>query len=249
MTHRSTFVVCGFAAATILASATLSMGGEAKRGKAALLRPAFAPVTSPEVFTVRYVCFVAKPHKSEVLTTEEALKREADLPAILDELQNGSKISMETTPEAFLGGLRGAQADHGFRLLLSGTATCIGGSDQPAVLNDGPDPMDPLRISLHDRITVSRNSPVMVTIHQTGKFSHRIPEGQDTEGWTDMHADNIVIGRTYSQGINNDMDGSRFVYTFCILPGRLDQTASAWSRAVKVFAAHKAIAHTKTATR
>lgn len=236
-------------AATVLALVTFTAGAAAPTTTAAPLHPTAASSVQPEVFTIRYVCFVAQLKVTGMLTPAKALAREAKLPPIFEEMQHGSSHSMGMTPGSFLSDLGAVQSDHKFHLLLCGSAICINDDPEVAVLHAGPYQGDSLQTSLTDHITLSRNSPVMATIHQTGKFTYTTAAGINSEGWTDMHADNIVIGRTYSQGINNEMDGSRLVYAFCILPGNLDQTASAWSKAVKAIASHKAATHGKTAAR
>lgn len=242
---RST--VCSFIAATTLVF-TLSPPSDAAP-LAKPIRSAVAGSSQPQVFTVRYVCFVAQPKKTKQVSHEEALARELKVPFALLDLQEGSRHSMDTTPEGFVNGLRTAQTDHAFQVLLSGTVTCANGSEEPAVISDGPNPNDPLRFSLSDSIFLTRNSPVMLTLHHTGKTMHIEGAGIGSEAWRDAHTDKIVIGRTYSQGVINLLDGRRMVYAFCVLPGNLDQTASAWSNAVKVLASHKTTAHSKTAAR
>lgn len=249
MRHYGRSLIRSLAAATFLALATSMGSADAQTTTATPKQPAATSAVQPEVFTIRYVCFVARPKIAETLTPTAALARAGKLPPVFLDLQHGSDHSMGMTPKGFLSDLGADLSDHDFHLLLCGSAVCINDNEIPAVLGAGPYPSDPLQASLSNHITLSRNSPVMVTIHQTGKFAYRIPVGVHTEGWTDMHADNIVIGRTYSQGINDEMDGSRYVYAFCILPGNLDQTASAWSKAVKAIAAHEAASHNKTAGR
>lgn len=235
----------------VLSWAAFASANASRGHKAASLRQANASQTSSEVFTIRYVCFVATPKKAEALPLSAALAREASPPPVLMDLQNGSRRSMNTTPESFLNQLRVSQGDHNFQLLLAGTVPCVNDSDVPAVIKDGPNPSDPLQATLNDHIFVSRNSPAMLTQHQTGKIVYTDAAQGAVGGpkWNDVHADNIVIGRTYSQGIINLLDGRRLVYAYCILPGRLDQTASAWSKAVKEIASHRAAEHRKTATR
>jgi len=245
---RHSQLLCRLVAATVLAFATFTASAAAPTDTATPPQPTAASPVQPEVFTIRYVCFVAQPKVAETLTPAEALAREAKLPPIFGEMQHGSRRSMSLTPNSFLSDLGAVQSDHNFHLLLCGSAVCTNDNEAPAVLGAGPYPSDPLQAGLSDHVTLSRNSPVMVTIHQTGRFTYTTAVGINSESWTDMHADNIVIGRTYSQGINNEMDGSRFVYAFCILPGNLDQSASAWSKAVKEIAARMA-GHSKTATR
>lgn len=242
-------LICSFTAATILAVASFTTPVATLADTAAPLQPAAASSTQPEVFTIRYVCFMAQPKTAESLAPDQALAREANLPPVFHELQHGSKHSMGTTPDKFLTDLTAVQPDHNFHLLLCGSALCENGSQEVTIINAGPYASDPLQSNLSDHIIVTRNSPVMVTIHHTGNFSYVDDMGRYTESWADMHTDNIVIGRTYSQGINNKMDGSRLVYTFCVLPGNVDQVASAWSKAVKTIVAQKKIKTAKTAAR
>lgn len=240
-------VACSLAAATLL---TFTM--PLSSGAAPVVKSAHTTIVNqlqPQYFTVRYVCFVMQPKKTSIVSREEALARELKAPAALLDLEDGSDRRMSTTPEGFLNGLRAAQTDHNFQLLLSGTVTCINGDNEPAVISDGPNLNDPLKLSVSDSIFLEQNSPVMVTLRHTGKTVHL--EGADvaTESWHNAHTDKIVIGRTYSQGWTNFLDGRRLVYTFCILPGRPDQTASAWSKAVKALAAQQPKVRTKTAAR
>ncbi len=209
-----------------------SMPSHAAPGdKAAPLRPAATGQAQPQVFTVRYVCFVAK--KAEVVTPGSVPAKAPRIPPIMDDLQHGSKHGMVTTPEGFLSELRAAQTDYKFQVLLCGSFPCVNGSHEAAGINAGPQMNDAYQCTLSENMFLEQNSPVMLTLHQTGEVAYTENSGRDATAWNNMHTDNIVIGRTYSQGINQTPDGRCFVYAFCVLPGRLDQTASAWSKAVR----------------
>lgn len=247
MNRNSNLLVCSLMAAVTLVFTTPSNATPTPKAPAA--RTAVVNQIQPQVFTVRYVCFVEQPNKNGVLRGEVTLGPGLKVPTALMDLQGGSRRSMDTTPEGFVNKLRTAQPDHTFQVLLSGIVTCINGSDEPAVISDGPSSNNPLQCSLSDSIFLTQNSPVMLTLHHTGRMAYTIGPNRGGPGWTDTHTDNIVIGRTYSQGIDARSDGRCFVYAFCILPGSLDQTASAWSKAVKAIASHKAAAHSKTAIR
>jgi len=249
MNRSINLVMCSIVAATLLTGTIFLPSSAAPKATPVSAPLAAASQAQPQVFTIRYVCFVAQPKVAETLTPAEALARAAKLPPILIEMQHGSRRSMDLTPDSFLSDLEIAQADHNFHLLLCGSAVCTNDNPAATVLGAGPYPGDPLQAGLSEHITLSRNSPVMVTIHHTGKFTYTNVAGIHSQGWIGAHADNVVIGRTYSQGVNDEMDGSRFVYAMCILPGNLDKTASAWSKAVKAIASHKAAAHSRTAVR
>lgn len=249
MNRNGNLMVCSLLAAIIVVFTTLSPSNAAPTAKSPIAHTVVVNQIQPQVFTVRYVCFVTQPNKAGVLRGEVTLGPGLKVPTALMDLQGGSRRSMDTTPEGFVNKLRTAQPDHTFQVLLSGTVTCINGSDEPAVISGGPSSNNPLQCSLSDSIFLTQNSPVMLTLHHTGRMAYTIGPNRGGPGWTDTHTDNIVIGRTYSQGIDCRSDGRYFVYTLCVLPGNLDQTASAWSKAVKAIASHKSATHSKTAIR
>jgi hypothetical protein len=245
MNRSINLVMCSVVAATLLAGTTFLPSSAAPKATPVSAPLAAASQAQPQVFTVRYVCFVAK--KADAITAGNTPAKATDIPPIMDDLQHGSKHSMATTPEAFLNELRAAQTDQKFQVLLCGSFLCINGS-QAAGINAGPQMDDAYQCTLNESMFLEQNSPVMLTLHHTGAVAYTENSGRDVTDWNNMHTDNIVIGRTYSQGINQTPDGRCFVYAFCVLPGNLDQTASAWSKAVKAIAARMA-AHSKTAVR
>lgn len=238
MSHRSAL---GLLAATVLGF-TISPSQAAPRGKTAA-RPAVASVPNAyPVFTVRYVCFVAEPNQK--FSPEEATRRAFIPLPLFQGLQNGSPLAMDTTPEGFANKLRSVQRDHGFQVLLAGSVICLNGSREPTVINDGPSP-DAYQLTLKESLFLKQNSPSQVTIRHTGKVDHfNNPwDGADKGGfgWDNMHTDNIVLGRVYSQGIEYLLDGRRVIYAFSVIPAKLDQTASAWTNK-----AHQTAQATKT---
>ncbi len=247
MTNRNSFMLCSVVAAILLAGTIYSPSNAAPKTTSVATRPAATGQAQPQVFTVRYVCFVAK--KAEVVTPGNVPAKGPRIPPIMDDLQHGSKHGMVTTPEGFLSELRAAQTDYKFQVLLCGSFPCVNGSHEAASINAGPQMNDAYQCTLSENMFLEQNSPVMLTLHQTGEVAYTENSGRDATAWNNMHTDNIVIGRTYSQGINQTPDGRCFVYAFCVLPGRLDQTASAWSSAVKAITARKAATPGKTATR
>lgn len=234
-------------AASLLAGATLIPSNAAPKATPMSARLAAASQAQPQVFTVRYVCFVAK--KVGAVTPGDAPAKATDIPPIMDDLQHGSKHNMVTTPEGFLSELRAAQTDYKFQVLSCGSFSCVNGSQVAAGINAGPQMDDAYQCTLNESMFLEQNSPVMLTLHHTGSVAYTDGPSRGGPGWVDAQTNNIVMGRTYSQGIDQASDGRCFVYAFCVLPGRLDQTASAWSKAVKAIASHKATTHHETAAR
>lgn len=247
MMCRKNSTLCSVVAVTLLAGTTFIASNAAPKTTPASTRLTAVAQSQPQVFTVRYVCFVAK--KVDAVAPEGVPARAIRIPPIMDDLQHGSKHGMVTTPEGFLNDLRAAQTDHKFQVLLCGSFPCVNGSQGAASISAGPQMDDVYQCTLNESMFLEQNSPVMLTLHHTGTVAYTENSGRNETEWNNMHTDNIVIGRTYSQGINQTPDGRCFVYAFCILPGNLDQTASAWSKAVKAVAARKAAAPGKTAAR
>lgn len=229
MNRKRPIFVSAVAAALTLAS--LLSGQAAPSGTTAPVPPAAAAVPNAyPVFTVRYVCFVAEPHQK--LSPEEATRRAFIPLSLFQGLQNGSPLAMDTTPERFADKLRVAQRDHAFRVLLAGSVVCVNGGRLPATIEDGPSP-DAYQFTLKESIFLTQNSPNRVTIYHTGEYNHLNNPwdgaGRGGLGWDNAHTDSIVLGRSYSMGIEYLLDGRRVIYAFSILPGNLNQTASAWS--------------------
>lgn len=186
-----------------------------------------------KVFTIRYVVFVATP--KQAMTKEEVKDYSINLPPVFDELQHGSATAtMDSTPEDFANTLLGEQPDYKFHILLSGSVLCANGSKVPVIINAGPVPGDPFKTTLKDSITLAWNSPTTLTMRHTGQVNYTIVNGTSASrggpGYDNTWTDKMLLGHTYSQGIDNLSDGRKFAYTLCILPGNLDQgqASSAW---------------------
>lgn len=218
-----------FSTALLLSALAASLPCQAAPKNNPAPRAAARTQAQPQVFTVRYVVFVATPKKA--MTPEEVKASAVDTPPVFDELQNGSAAAvMNTTPEGFLNKMRGAQSDYKFERLLSGSVTVLNGSEEPAVIKDGLNPSDPYQTVLNEKFLLEWNSPTTLTTHQTGKFVYTDGNARGGPGWNSVHTDKAMLGRTYSMGIDNLADGRRMVYAYCVLPGKLDQTASAWNK-------------------
>lgn len=229
-----------FSTALLLSALAASLPCQAAPKNNPAPRAAARTQAQPQVFTVRYVVFVATPKKA--MTPEEVKASAVDLPPVFDELQNGSAAAvMNTTPEGFLNKMRGAQSDYKFERLLSGSVTVLNGSEEPAVIKDGLNPSDPYQTVLNEKFLLEWNSPTTLTTHQTGEISHSTPfsTGRNAMGWNDMHTDKAVMGHSYSMGIQALLNSKYLVYTYCILPGKLDQTASSWSKSKQAAVANK----------
>lgn len=202
----------------------LSLPSAALAQTATPLVPSTATAT---VFTVRYVCLVVTPKVTP--SPEEGRASLKDEPAILDEMQHGSTRAMTSTPSAYLHNLRAVQPDYSLQVLLAGSTRCVLDDPQAASIHDASD-WSTYHTVLTENIFLSRNSLTNLTIHHTGQVAYSTsPTDRGGPGWLDMHTDKIVIGRVYTQGIDNQPDGRRITYAFCILPGDLDQMASAWN--------------------
>lgn len=248
MTRLNSCVLGNAVTVALLAVAVCVPGNAAPKATPIPARPPAAIQTQPQVFTVRYVCFVTKPIKAFDIA-RDGQATAADLPPIMDDLQHGSKHGMVTSPEGFLSDLKATAGDQNFQLLLCGSFPCVNGSHKAASVNVGPQMNDTYQCTLNESMFVEQNSPTMLTLHQTGQLAYAAAtSGRDATGWNDVHTDQIVIGRTYSQGIDQGPDGRCIVYAFCILPGRLDQTASVWSSAVKAITIREATARSKSKT-
>ena len=200
-----------------------------------LAAPAAAPTvktaaqdtSSQQDLTIRYVCFVATPNK--VMTPKEVVAANLHLPALFDELQDGSPRTMDTTPIGFIRKLDAAGSGYTFQILLSGTAPCVNGDERPVIVADSA-PLDAAyQPVLNDQIYLTWNSPTSLTLHHTGTFVYtKSSSSRGGPGWIDMHTDKIQIGRVYTQGIDPVPDGRMISYAFCVLPGKWDKMASAW---------------------
>lgn len=233
-----------FSTALLLSALAASLPGQAApKGKSPVARATQSAQSQPQVFTVRYVVFVATPKKA--MTPEEVKATSIDLPPVFDELQHGSAAAvMNTTPEGFLNKARRAQTDYKFQRLLSGSVTVVNGSEEPAAINDtASDSNDPFQTALNESIFLEWNSPITLTLHHTGNVAYTVGNSTRSSrggpGWDNMHTDKIALGHVYSQGIDARADGRYFVYTFCVLPGKLDQTASSWSKSKQAVVANK----------
>lgn len=249
MNRDSNLLVCSLIAAIIVVFVASSPSHAAPIVTAVEAHTAVVKQIQPQVFTVRYVCFVAQPNKPGTPRGEVALGPGLKVPIALLDLQNGSRNSMDTTPVGFVQKLRMAQPDHDLQVLLCGSFLCVSGSQDAVSINAGPQMDDAYQCTGNESMFLEQNSPVMLTLHHTGRVRYTDGKNRGGFGWVDAHTDNIVIGRTYSQGIDCPSDGRCFVYAFCVLPGNLDQTASAWSKAVKAIATRKATTHRETAAR
>lgn len=232
-----------FSTALLLSALAASLPCQAAPKNNPAPRAAARTQAQPQVFTVRYVVFVATPKKA--MTPEEVKATSIDLPPVFDELQHGSAAAvMNTTPEGFLNKARRAQTDYKFQRLLSGSVTIVNGSEEPAAINDtASDSNDPFQTALNESIFLEWNSPTTLTLHHTGNVAYTIGNftrnSRGGPGWDNTHTDKIVLGRTYSQGVDNQPDGRKIIYAFCFLPGKLDQTASAWNKQKTVAVVNK----------
>ena len=181
----------------------------------------------PAVFTLRYVAFVAKPKTKEVAALYKGFP-----PVLGQALTNNVYYAMKTTPESFIQSLQNEQPDHDFSVYLAGSALLYNGSVKPTQITDGPNPSDPYTLTIVDNITVRQNSPTTLDFVSEGTFSFLTQGSGDVgakSGWNGENKE-LEIGRTYQWGASKKSDGTVVSWAFCILPGRLDQTASSWRR-------------------
>lgn len=181
---------------------------------------------SPQVFTLRYVAFVAQPRTKSVAAQYKRF------PPVLDNgLNNDSRYAMTTTPNGFLQVLQANQPDHEFRVVLAGSVI-LTSNDTPVQISDGPNPADPYRLTLNDVITVRPNDDGTLDFKAEGKLSYLPLRLGDMGGaWTwKGENDALMVGRTYLWGVDKKPNGTCITWAFCILPGQLDQVASAWKR-------------------
>lgn len=228
---RKIFCAVGGYVAVALAAVLAQIApprASAAPGDPAPATPTVVRVSSrPSVFTLRYVAFVARPK------TKDVAARYKNFPPVLaHNLSEDSRYSMTTTPEGFARLLQTAQPDHDFKIGLEGSIVLYNSDSTPAQIIDGPNLSDPYGLTLVDSITISQNSDTTLDFVSKGTFSdHRLGSGEwaGTTGW-DGENKEMMIGRTYQWGVTRRSDGTCVTWALCILPGRLDQVASAWKR-------------------
>lgn len=179
----------------------------------------------PPVFTLRYVAFVARPKTKEV-----AARYKSFPPVLAHNLSDTNRYAMTTTPEDFARLLQADQPDHDFKFTLAGSVVLYNSKDVQNHVADGPNPSDPYAMTIVDNITINQNSDTTLDFVSKGTFFYRLP-GAGTSGaksgW-DGENKEMMIGRTYQWGADRYPDGTCVTWAFCILPGNLDQVASAW---------------------
>lgn len=186
-----------------------------------------AAANAPQVFTLRYVAFVAKPK-----TKDDAALYKGFPPVLAQGLHGDGRYALTTTPEGFLKVLQADQPDHDFNMYLAGSAVLYNSRAASTQIADGPNPTDPYGMTLSDKITINQNSDTALDFVSQGKFSFRPPGGEGLGGTTGWNGENkeLMIGRTYMWGATRKDDGTCITWAFCILPGSLDQVASTWKR-------------------
>lgn len=189
---------------------------------------ASADPNSPQVFTLRYVAFVAE------LKVKRVVDLNHDAPNIMDQrLDHDSRHAMTTTPEDFIKVLKAEQPNYNFNVGLAGSVVLYDTSATLPQITDGPNPFDPYGLTLVDNITINQNSDTTLDFVSQGTFSFRAlkPSG-DFGGKQEWKGENreLGIGRTYLWGATKKQNGNYITWAFCILPGRLDQVASTWKR-------------------
>ena len=180
----------------------------------------------PPAFTLRYVAFVAMPKTKDV-----AARYKGFPPILAQSLAEHSRYAMTTTPVGFARVLQAEQPDHDFNIYLAGSAILYDSETTRTHIADGPNPSDPYGLTLVDNNTVSQNSDTTLDFVSEGKLSfHALRSSGDLGGESGWNGENkeLVIGRTYLWGASKKPDGTCITWAFCILPGRLDQVASAW---------------------
>lgn len=184
---------------------------------------------NPQVYTLRYVGFIAHPKTGAVA----AQYHKGSPPVLASNLFGVPRYGMTTTPEGFLGVLRADQPDYVFTRAFAGSITLPNANGTPVHLSDGPNPADPYGLTLTDAITVSPNADGTLDFKSEGKASYTglIPPTDGPEAMLWKGENNaMMLGRTYLWGASSEPDGTVVTWAFCILPGQVDQVASAWKR-------------------
>lgn len=190
---------------------------------------AAATPSSPQVFTLRYVAFVAHPKSAAVA----AQFSKGCPPVLTSGLYGNPRYAMTATPAGFLGVLQGDQPDYVFNLALAGSVTLPNSDGTPVQISDGPNPVDSHALTLTDAITVSSNADGTLDLKSEGKasFTGLVAPLTGPQAWGWKGENNaVMLGRTYLWGARSELDGTVITWAFCILPGQVDQVASTWNR-------------------
>lgn len=224
MKRKTTLTVCGCILSGCIAT-VLTQNSSPPASAAPAPRPLLAAAASrPRFFTIRYMAFVVRPK------TAEDTARYETFPPVLDRNWNlNSRYVMNTTPENFSRVLRADQPDCDF--IVSFVGSDVLHSDTTTQITGGPNPSDPHGLAVIDDITISQNSDGSLDfVSKGGLFFRpiRLPEMRGKMGWNGENKE-LMVGRTYKWGAQKEDDGTFITWAFCILPGRLDQVASAWN--------------------
>lgn len=230
MKHKVVYTVGACLAAVLTAAVTQTVLPRASAAPGATpSRPRLIATgttsNTPQVFTLRYVAFVAKPK-----TKDDAALYKGFPPVLAQGLHGDGRYALTTTPEGFRKVLQADQPDHDFNIYLAGSAVLSNSSATPTQIADGPNPADPYGLTLSDKITIKQNSDTTLDFVSEGTLSDRSPGPGYAGGKTGWNGENkgLMIGRTYLWGAVREDDGTCITWAFCILPGRLDQVASTW---------------------
>jgi len=194
--------------------------------------PHWAKLTASPDLTIRYIYLVAEP-RADAPTD---VKKGKSAPSGFKEMNTveGSGISLGPALEAYLKVLKAQGAEHyDFRVLAAGEATAS--KNGTYSINDGPQLDDPYQGVITDSIALTRIAPNAVEVNATGRFywsendSSQKSRARMSCGWkhVDGQSPQREFGKTYSPGgIIALPNGVRFIYAYCILPGKPAETAT-----------------------
>lgn len=167
-----------------------------------------------QVYTVRYICFVATPRV-------EGLFSAKDTPPALRGLKTGSDITLDPTPQAFLNKLTAADTRLQYRLVFAGRTVYAEGAAEAAAIETPLNPNDPFAIAVSEQVQVSSSEENGVMLQRTGELLRKTPkdQGQETVRWKNAKRKNVVLGRTYSHFTTILPSGERLVYAYCVIAG------------------------------
>ena len=173
------------------------------------------PQGFPQVFTFRYLVFIAEPKKAD---PDESKKR----PKAFEDLSGTGRFVLSAKPTEFLDKLQKAEPNYEYRLLFAGSVQC--NDKETVTIVEESKKSDRHKATLKDEIYLEQNSPTTVFLRHTGEVSYVPPDGKAGEdvrclGWTDGFRDKVTLGRTHRQGVIHLQDGGRLMYVFSIHKG------------------------------
>lgn len=213
---------------------TLALSLMAGATTALLAQPAATPhwsklVASPDL-TIRYLFLAAVPRADAPAESKKGENVPAGLLAI--NTAEGSRLTMGPTLETYLAALKAQGAEHyDWRVMAAGDVSAS--KDGVYSIQSEASPDDPFQGTVTDRIVLTKVAPNVVEASATGSYtqsqndSSRKSTARFICSWapSDSPSPRRELGNTYTpSGIELLPNGVRFIYAYCILPGKPDET-------------------------